>query len=68
MHTIIIIYQFFRVCVVCISPSHKLLCGSSDQDDAKIKRIEFQIGKLDRTSNVVSGRFKNKFQTRFDFK
>jgi glycine cleavage system H lipoate-binding protein len=39
--------------VVCLAPSHPLLL-----DGVTIDRVEYQIGKLDRASNVVSGKFK----------
>ena len=41
--------------MVCLAPTHPLL----QEHNVHIEKVEFQIGKLDRTSNAVSGRFKN---------
>ena len=50
-------YSFNRVCVVCISPSHKLF----HTPNVNIDKIDYAIGQqLDRTTNKVSGKSKNK--------
>lgn len=43
---------------MCVAPSHPLIENKADN---KIVNIEFQIGGLDRASNTVSGKHKNKY-------
>lgn len=42
--------------VLCLAPTHPLL---DKERGVVINNVEFQIGKLDRSSNVVSGKFKS---------
>lgn len=54
MVTVVMVTGMVRVMVVCLAPTHPLLTES-----IAIKEIEFQIGRLDRADNTVSGRFKS---------
>ena len=47
-----------RVCVVCVAPTHPVIKKKAED---KVVNIEFQIGGLDRASNSVSGKYKNKY-------
>ena len=51
--------SFYRVCVVCLAPSHPLLTNP----DLEITSIDFQIGNVDRQDNKVSGKRKNKLES-----
>lgn len=51
--------SFYRVCVVCLAPSHPLLTNP----DLEITSIDFQIGSVDRQDNKVSGKRKNKLES-----
>ena len=42
--------------LICIAPSHPLL---DKKKGVVINNVEFQIGRLDRSSNAVSGKFKS---------
>ncbi|XP_003382730.1 PREDICTED: protein Simiate-like [Amphimedon queenslandica] len=44
-----------RVMIVCLAETHPLI---KDQSSNEVREIEFQIGKVDRSDNPVSGRFK----------
>ena len=42
--------------MVCLAPSHPLL----SQPNMEVMEIDFDIGKVDRKDNIVSGKRKNK--------
>ena len=42
--------------IVCIAETHPLI---KDGGSNVVKEVEFQIGRLDRADNQVSGRFKS---------
>ena len=48
--------SFYRVCIVCLAPSHVLL----SEHKGEILSVDYQIGKVDRLKNQVSGKRKNK--------
>ena len=49
-----------RVMIVCLAETHPLI---KDLSSNEVREIEFQIGKVDRSDNPVSGRFKSKICT-----
>ena len=51
---------YFRLCVVCVGPSHPLVTDSS----IEIKSIDFKNDKFDHSKNEVHGKRKSKYSPR----
>ena len=56
LSTLPIVFISFRVCIVCLAPSHVLL----NEFAGEILSVDYQIGNIDRRKNQVSGKRKNK--------
>ena len=57
MSSMIVNITHNRVMIVCLADTHPLI---KDHSSNEVREIEFQIGKVDRSDNPVSGRFKSK--------